>query len=157
DCGRRLAKPHHLEFVAQREQARRLEPTIGTPLATNGVRACTSRAASAFARSTCPVARYVRPQHSAGAPRLGQATATRWPAACSTRRAACSTFGSKLLEKVSAKITTVASRSSTSVVARNVSLRHLGRLRALAKPIHGPARFTRLNSHGKRRAHGAIS
>src|SRR6266851_5502871 len=85
-------------------------PTTGTPLATNGSNACSNRRASLLAFMTWPVARKVRPQHSAGAPRVGQATATRWPAASSTRRAACSTPGSKLLEKVSAKITTVAPR-----------------------------------------------
>ena len=109
-------------------------PTTGTPLTTKGMRAAITRIASPFARSTWPVAKYVRPQHSAGAPSVGQATATRWPAASSTRRAACRISGSKLFEKVSAKITTVASGASTSVVVRNVSRRHLGSVRCLAKP-----------------------
>ena len=67
-------------------------PTTGTPLATNGSSACSRRRASLLAFMTWPVARKVRPQHSAGAPSVGQATATRWPAASSTRRAACNSL-----------------------------------------------------------------
>ena len=79
---RGVAEAHHQELVAQRQQARRLEADDRRRRARHAAAARRPRAAlRAFASSTRPAARYVRPQHSGRAgsrsPPSARATCTR--------------------------------------------------------------------------------
>ena len=87
---------HRQEFVAQREQARRLEPDDRHAARDVRRSASSMRRASRFASSTRPAARKVRPQHSGRAPIVGRGDVH----ACSRRpraraSAACAFSGSK--------------------------------------------------------------